>query len=237
MEKTNIKNLKIGNILSEISHYKVLSNNIGGAVTVRHLESNTDVRLGVDYIQNLIDNADQYVQEVKVGKEDKLWTQKQIDAYLADEKNPQVGVTIPKVGDVRVKGIRTIWEEIYSPQVFTVCFKKTDKSKTKKALKEELEAQQQYAIGLIDKAKAQKKSMAEAYKIALEHVQNNPIKDYIEGESRILRGYKIQFSSRDGRYDCIDMDIDASEKESAIRPVNINTIEYLIYNNVKYIVE
>lgn len=26
MEKTNIKNLKIGNILSEISHYKVLSN-------------------------------------------------------------------------------------------------------------------------------------------------------------------------------------------------------------------
>ncbi len=79
--------------------------------------------------------------------------------------------------------------------------------------------------------------MAEAYKIALEHVQNNPIKDYIEGESRILRGYKIQFSSRDGRYDCIDMDIDTSEKESAIRPVNINTIEYLIYNNVKYIVE
>lgn len=232
MEKTNIKNLKIGNVLSEISHYKVLSNNIGGAVTVRHLESNTDVRLGVDYIQNLIDNADQYVQEVKVGKEDKLWTAKQVEAAIINGD-----VVIPNEGDVKVKGIRTIWEEIHSQQVFTVCFKKADKNKTKKALKEELEAQQQYAIGLIDKAKTQKKSMAEAYKIALEYVQNNPIKDYIEGESRILRGYKIQFSSRDGRYDCIDMDIDTSEKESAIRPVNINTIEYLIYNNVKYIVE
>ena len=33
------------------------------------------------------------------------------------------------------------------------------------------------------------------------------------------------------------MDIEKSNKESAIRPVNINTIKWLIYNGVKYIVE
>lgn len=36
--------------------------------------------------------------------------------------------------------------------------------------------------------------MAEAYKLALEHIQNNPIKDFIEGEDRVLRGYKMQLS-------------------------------------------
>lgn len=44
----------------------------------------------------------------------------------------------------------------------------------------------------------------------------------IEGEDRILRGFKIQFESRDGRYNCIDMDIDG---EDNIRPVNINTLK------------
>lgn len=36
---------------------------------------------------------------------------------------------------------------------------------------------------------------------------NNPVLPYEEGEDRVLRGYKIQFESRDGRYDCVDMDI------------------------------
>ena len=236
MQKTNINMLKEGSILSESSHYIVLGTPVGGAVTVKHVESNTNVRLGLDYIKELIDSGDQYITEVKVGKEDKFWTQKQIDDYI-QSPSYLTGTDIPKVGDVRVKGIRTIWENIHSQQVFTVCFKKADKNKTKKAIKEEFESQQVYAISLIDKAKQQKKSMAEAYKIALEYVQNNPIKDYIEGESRILRGYKIQFNSRDGKYDCIDLGIDGTNGDNSIRPVNINTIEYLIFNGVKYIVE
>ena len=243
MQKTNIYMLKEGSILSESSHYIVIAEPIGGAVSVKHIESNTVVRLGLDYVKDLIDSGDQFTHEVKVGKEDKLWTQKQIDAIIdihdsqwCKDNNVVKGVT-PRVGDIRVKGIRTIWESIHSQQVFTVCFKKTEKNKTKKAIKEEMDAQQQTAIALIDKAKQQKKSMAEAYKVALEFVQNNPIKDYIEGESRVLRGYKIQFNSRDGRYDCIDLDIDGTNGESSIRPVNINTIEYLIFDGVKYIVE
>lgn len=61
----------------------------------------------------------------------------------------------------------------------------------------------------------------------------NPVLPYEEGEDRVLRGYKIQFESRDGRYDCVDMDIVRTDKESGIRPVNINTIKWLIFNGVK----
>ena len=67
--------------------------------------------------------------------------------------------------------------------------------------------------------------MAVAYKEALEHIQNNPIKDFIEGEDRVLRGYKMQFVSRDGKYKCLDMDIERNSKEDGIRLVNINTIK------------
>lgn len=62
-------------------------------------------------------------------------------------------------------------------------------------------------------------------------------KDFIEGEDRVLRGYKMQFVSRDGKYKCLDMDIERSSKEDGIRLVNINTIKQLIFNGVKYVVE
>lgn len=86
----------------------------------------------------------------------------------------------------------------------------------------------------IDRVKAQKKGVAEAAKKFITELIKNPILPYEEGEDRVLRGFKIQFDSRDGRYNCIDMDI---EGENNVRPVNINTIKWLIYNNVKYIVE
>lgn len=35
----------------------------------------------------------------------------------------------------------------------------------------------------------------------------------------------------------IDMDIQQTDKESGVRPVNINTIKYLIFDGVKYVVE
>ena len=39
---------------------------------------------------------------------------------------------------------------------------------------------------------------------------------------------------RDGRYNCVDMDI---TEENNIRPVNINTIKWLIIGGTKYIVQ
>ena len=206
--KVNIKEIEVGDIFSEESHY-IVNKVAKDKVEFLHLESSKKVSLSNEYVANLLNTSDQYDNEVKVGKEDK------------------------KDG---TPGIRTIFENIKSSEVFTVVFKKQDKPKTKKAIEAEKEAQRAEAVALIDKAKKAKKSMATAYKEALEFIQNNPIKDYIEGEDRILRGYKMQFVSRDGKYRCMDMDITRTDKETGERLVNINTISQLIYNGTKYIV-
>lgn len=207
--KVNIKEIEVGDIFSEESHY-VVNKVAKDKVEFLHLESGKKVSLSNEYVANLLNTSDQYDNEIKVGKEDK------------------------KDG---TPGIRTIFENIKSSEVFTVVFKKQDKPKTKKAIEAEKEAQRAEAVALIDKAKKAKKSMAIAYKEALGFIQDNPVKDYIEGEDRILRGYKMQFVSRDGKYRCMDMDITRTDKETGERLVNINTISQLIYNGTKYIVD
>lgn len=205
----NLKEIQIGDVFSEESHY-VVTELAKDSVKFNHLESGKEVQLSNDYVKNLLNTSDQYEKEIKVGKEDK------------------------KDG---TPGIRSIFESIKSSEVFTVVFKKQGKIKTKKQLNEEKAAQREEAIALIDKAKKAKKSMAEAYKVALEMIQNNPILDTIEGEDRVLRGFKLQFVSRDGKYRCMDMDIKRTDKETGERLVNINTISVLVYNGVKYVVE
>lgn len=76
--------------------------------------------------------------------------------------------------------------------------------------------------------------IADAAKKFAEELIKNPILPYEEGEDRVLRGFKIQFESRDGRYNCIDMDI---EDTNNVRPVNINTIRWIILGGTKYVVE
>lgn len=207
--KVNLREIEVGDIFSEESHY-VVKEVKSESVVFKHLESGKTVNLSNEYVYNMLNTSDQYEKEVKVTREDK------------------------KDG---TPGIRTIFEGIRSSEVFTVVFKKQDKAKTKKQFESEKEAQRMEATSMIDKAKRQKKSMATAYKEALEFVQSNPIKDYTEGEDRVLRGFKIQFVSRDGKYRCMDMDIEKTEKDTGERLVNINTISQLIYNGVKYTVE
>lgn len=207
--KVNLREIEVGDIFSEESHY-VVKEVKSESVVFKHLESGKTANLSNEYVYNMLNTSDQYEKEVKVTREDK------------------------KDG---TPGIRTIFEGIKSSEVFTVVFKKQDKAKTKKQFESEKEAQRMEATSMIDKAKRQKKSMATAYKEALEFVQSNPIKDYTEGEDRVLRGFKIQFVSRDGKYRCMDMDIEKTEKDTGERLVNINTISQLIYNGVKYIVE
>lgn len=209
--KVNLKEVKQGDVFSEISHYKVKDVKKGGGVSLYHLESGQVVNLDDKYVQDLLTTADQFEKEVEVGKEDK------------------------KDG---TKGIRSIFEEIYNSEVFTVCFRKQDEPIGPKKLKELKDAQITEVLNKIEKAKTSKKGVADEAKKALEELQNNPILPYKPGEERVLRGYKIQFSSRDGRYDCIDMDLDAG-KDSAksIRPVNINSILWLVYKGVRYIVK
>lgn len=205
----DITKLKSGDVLSETSHYKVESI-YGDSVNLRHYESGEGVAINSGYIEKFINSGDEVNETVEVTKEDKK------DGTL---------------------GIRSIFENIHSGQVFTVCFKKQDKPKSKKKLQDEINAVVEKFSNSIDKVKANKKGVAEASKLLVTELINHPILPYEEGEDRILRGYKIQFESRDGRYDCVDMDIEKTEKESGIRPVNINQIKWIIFNGVKYIVK
>ena len=205
----DIKELKSGAVLSESSHY-IVKDILGSNVRLTHYESNSEVTIDLNYLKKYTNSADLFTRTEKVTKEDKR------DGTL---------------------GIRSIWENIHSGQVFTVCFKKQDKSKTKKRLNEEIDALVSQFSEDIDKVKASKKGVADRAKELITKLVKEPILPYEEGEDRILRGYKIQFESRDGRYDCVDMDIVRTEKESGIRPINILTIKWLIFNGVKYIVE
>ena len=201
------KEIKQGDILSESSHYRV-KNILGSSVILEHFESKNEVPIDEDYHHKFCNTADSYIAEIKVTKEDKK------DGTL---------------------GIRSIWENIHSSKVFTVCFKKQDKAKSQKKLNEEIDYLVKQFSTDIDKVKANKKGVAEKAKQLITELIREPILPYEEGEDRVLRGYKIQFESRDGKYQCIDMDIEDSENN--VRLVNINTIKWLIIDNTKYIVQ
>ena len=201
------KEIKKGDILSESSHYRV-KNILGNSVILEHFESKNEVSIDKDYLRNFCNTADSYIAEIKVTKEDKK------DGTL---------------------GIRSIWENIYNSKVFTVCFKKQDKPKSKKKLQEEIDTIVEQFSNSIDAIKNSKKGVANAAKNLVTELVNNPVLPYEEGEDRVLRGYKIQFESRDGKYQCIDMDIE--DLENNVRLVNINTIKWLIIDNTKYIVQ
>ena len=207
--KIKLEEIRVGDIFSEESHYTVKKIE-KDSIIFHHLEGDKDVSLSKKYAQNFLNTSDQYHETKEVTKEDK------------------------KDG---TPGIRTIFEGIKSSEVFTVVFKKQGKPKTKKQFAEERETQRAAAVAMIDKAKRQKKSMATAYKEALEFIQDNPIFETTEGETRVLRGFKLQFVSRDGKYRCLDMDIERTSKETGERFVNINTISELVYNGVRYIVK
>lgn len=221
----NIKDIRPNDILSEISHYIVLDVN-NDNIKVKHLQSDKEVSLSSNYVKDLLKTADQYNEEIKVGKEDKKWTAKQIETAI---KKRELMKDAVQVGEVRVKGIKNLWNSIHSSQVFTVSFKKQDKNITAKSVQTKKDNIISEFQDLLNR-----RPTNDEIAIKIQEILDNPIKTVEPGESRILRGYKVQFDSEDGRYDCVDMDITNS---SNIRPVNINTIEWLVFDGIKYIVE
>lgn len=217
----NLNEIEKGDVFSEIVHYTYQGEK-DGQLLMQHHATGAIVSLSKAYVKDLLKTANQYDKTVKVTKEDTFWTESKIKKA---GKNAPDGV---REGDLEQKGIRTIWEEIHSQQVFTVCFLKQDKSKTKKAFSEEKNQLIQDLVAKIEKARNSKKSVVDAASEAIEHALDNPILDFIPGEERILTGYKLQFVSRDGKYQCMDMDINEP------RLVNINTIKWLVYNGVRY---
>lgn len=201
-----VKNFKVGDVLSESSHY-VVTGIYGNDTVLKHQESGDSVHINKMYIEKYLESADEVINEVKVTKEDKK------DGTL---------------------GIRSIFESIHGTQVFTVCFKKQDTPKSQKKLNAEIATLISDFSNEIDTIQKSKKGVANAAKRFAEELITHPILPYEEGEDRVLRGFKIQFKSRDGRYNCVDMDI---EDNNNIRPVNINTIKWLIIGGTKYVVE
>lgn len=180
---------------------------LGNDTMLEHLESGDIVHINKMYIEKYLTSADEVLEVVKVTKEDKR------DGTL---------------------GIRSIFENIHSDQAFTVCFKKQDRPKTQKKLNAEIATLISDFSDEIDTIQKSKKGVAEAAKKFAEELIKNPILPYEEGEDRVLRGFKIQFESRDGRYNCVDVDLPTDEN---VRPVNINTIQWLIIDGKKYVVE
>lgn len=201
-----VKNFKVGDVLSESSHY-VVTGIYGNDTVLKHQESGDSVHINKMYIEKYLESADEVINEVKVTKEDRK------DGTL---------------------GIRSIFESIHGTQVFTVCFKKQDTPKSQKKLNAEIATLISDLSNEIDTIQKSKKGVADAAKRFAEELITHPILPYEEGEDRVLRGFKIQFESRDGRYNCVDMDI---EDNNNIRPVNINTIKWLIIGGTKYVVE
>lgn len=223
----NIVDIKAGDVFSEESHYVYIGvkNN---QHQFKHLESKQVVNLDAKYVTELLKTADQYEEEVEVGLEDKFWSQKQIDD--AKKKGTLANDTDIRDKDLKLKGIRNIWADIHTTEVFSVCFTKKGKELTKKAFNAAKEKQIQDALAEVGTGKI---TLEDAFK----NIQNTPINPVEKGEERVLRGYKIQFSSTNGFYDVIDMDIEDDGKGSNVRKVNINEIKWLVVAGVKYTLE
>lgn len=228
-----INEIEVGDVFSEESRY-VVESKTNTHTNFLHLESGKKVSLDNNYVTDLLKTADQFHKELEVGREDKYWSQKQIDDAIT--KGELKADTKLRPGDVRLKGIRTIWEDITGGQVFTVCFQKQNKELSNKAYNEKITTTAKEYADRILNAKSGKRSVSETAITIVQEILKNPILQYEVGEDRILRGFKIEFSSRDGKYNCIDMDIQGSY-ESKVRPVNINTILWLVYDGVKYTVK
>mgnify|MGYP004506528363 CR=1 FL=1 len=161
-----INQLKQGSIISESSHYIV--NRVSGSTAwLTHFESDEEVQIGMSYLRNYTNSADLFETTVKVTKEDKK------DGTL---------------------GIRSIWENIHSGQVFTVCFKKQDKPKSKRKLQEEIDAIVEQFSNSIDAVKNSKKGVANAAKNLVTELVNNPVLPYDEGEEEFLEATRFSLN-------------------------------------------
>lgn len=213
-----IKDVQVGDVFSETSYYNVVA--IGkGTIDFKHQGTGETVSLSDKYVETILCSADQFQSEIECGIEDKLWTQAQID------KDKPTGV---KVGDVRVPGIKTVWDRI-GDKVFACEFTKKDTPLSKKAFEALVQAKMDEIGNKVDNAQRNKKSVSTVAKeIALELI-NNPILNYTPGESRVMRAYKLQHNSVDGHYAVMDMD--KGEK----RVVNAATLNWIVVDGVKYI--
>jgi hypothetical protein len=179
----NINDIQPLDLFCELSYFSVVKVN-PTSVTFKHLGTGKEVDLGNDYVSQILTSADSYTTSEVVGIEDKLWTAKQ----LTDAKN-----TTNQVGDVRVPGMKSIWDGIGS-KVFRVSFIKKGKELSKTAYNKLIAEKLESATYTLEKAKNSKKGVTTVAVELLEDLIRNPIISNVPGEERILRGWKLQHS-------------------------------------------
>ena len=216
----NIIDVQVGDLWSDISYLQTLAVH-KDTVDLKHLNTGETVVLSHEYLEKLLHSADQFSSILNVGIEDKLWTQKQLT---------EAGNTTNSVGDVRVPGMKSIWDGIGS-KVFRVSFIKKGKELSKTAYNKAIQEKLTDATYVLEKAKSSKKGVTTVALELLEELIRNPINSTVAGEERILRGWKLQHESLDGQYAVMDSDL--MEK----RVVNLNTIKWIIVDGTKYIKE
>jgi hypothetical protein len=220
----NINEINVGDCFSESPYYKVVKVNKND-ITFQHIQSGKEVTLSNNYVGELLTTADQFQKEIEVGVLDKYYTDKQVKEYK--------GSDTPQVGDLKQKGIRTIFSEI-GTQVFTCCFVKKGKELSKTAYEKKIREVLEDSLTIIGQAAIGKKGVAKTAAEVVEDLIRNPITNYEKGEERVLRGFKVQFESNDGFYQVVDLDITSGDNK---RLVNLNTLQWLVVGGVKYVVE
>lgn len=137
---------------------------------------------------------------------------------FADQSSKEEKLLITKLAELFIN----------SPRIaMTVAFMKKDTPKTKTAIKEE-------------KAKmVEKFQNAKVSEIAtlVEEFTENPIKDIIPGELRVMKGRHCGNVDDLGRVAFVDMEQNkevGKDYDSRLRQVDPRTIQYLIVGNTKY---
>lgn len=220
----NISELKTGDVFSETAYF-ILKQKNKDTCTFTHYKTQKEVSLSNHYVSELLNSADVFDKVEQVGLLDKVFTEKQVKEYK--------GSDTPQVGDLKQKGIRTIFSEI-GTQVFTCCFVKKGKELSKVAYEKKIREVLEDSLTVIGQAAIGKKGVAKTAAEVVEDLIRNPITNYEKGEDRVLRGFKVQFESNDGFYQVVDLDITSGDNK---RLVNLNTIKWLVVGGVKYIVE
>jgi len=160
----NILDVQVSDLFSDISYLKTLAVH-KDTVDFKHLSTGETVVLSHEYVEKLLSSCDQFQSEISCGIEDKLWTQKQLD----DAKN-----LINKVGDVRVPGMKSIWDGIGS-KVFRVSYVKKGKQLSNTAYNKAIQEKLTQATYTLEKAKTSKKGVTTVALELLEELIRNPV--------------------------------------------------------------
>ncbi len=230
--------IKTGDTFSELSTY-VVNDVKGQKIDFLHVESNSPVRIDFSYIQDCMVSGEQFDSTVTVGLQDKYHTAKTVEEAIKSGKFKNEE-EFPQVGQVRLKGIQTIFKEIPFKHVFTAVYRKKGTELTEKQLATKKAKLVLDAVARLETIKKQKKGVLDASKEEFMKLLDTNIESYTPGEKRTFHGHKLGGGSATGFYSVKDLkfpDGVSADVTKNTRLLNINTLEELIVDGVKYILE